>query len=83
MMHGLTEGYSNCIMEGFGHGMGWGWIIGLIVIGLIIWLIVRTTMHSTSPADGKRDSALDVLKKRYARGEIDKQEFEEKKKDLS
>lgn len=85
-MHRLMEGYSNCIMEGFGHGtgfgMGWGWIIGLIIIGLIVWLVVRTTTHNTSPAAVSKDSALDVLKKRYARGEIDKDEFEEKKKDL-
>jgi putative membrane protein len=32
---------------------------------------------------GRGDSPLDVVKKRYARGEISREEFEEKKKDLS
>jgi putative membrane protein len=75
------------MMEGFGHGMGigmgWGWIIGLVVLVLIVLLIVRSigpTAGDKPAAEG--ESALDVLKKRYARGEIDKEEFEEKKKDL-
>lgn len=76
------------MMEGYGHGMGfgmgWGWIIGLVVLALIVWLVVKvTTQNTTASSAGGRETPLDVLKKRYARGEIDKQEFEEKKKELS
>jgi putative membrane protein len=57
------------------------WIAVIVGIVLLIrWLIVstRTAGHGTSSGD----SALEILKRRYARGEIDKQEFEERKRDL-
>jgi len=71
-------------------GMGWlGFIFmiafwALIIIGIVFlikWLagLSGQGAHST----GKGEDALDILKKRYARGEINKEEFEEKKKDLS
>ena len=73
-------------MQGIGHGMGigmgWGWIIGLILLVLVIWLVVRATYQPSSSATQPEETALDVLKKRYARGEISKEEFEDKKKDL-
>ena len=78
MISGMMEGYGH----GMGFGMGWGWIIGLILLALIVWLVVRTTSQNLGTKAEVRDSALDVLRKRYARGEIDKQEFEEKKSDL-
>ncbi|MBM2831078.1 MAG: hypothetical protein HW414_130 [Dehalococcoidia bacterium] len=71
-----------------GFGLGWfGPIVMVLFWVLVVWGIValiRGTAwggrpDSTAPPP---DSALDVLKKRYARGEINKQEFEEKKKDL-
>jgi putative membrane protein len=40
-----------------------------------------STGEPGGPAQG--ESALEILKKRYARGEINKEEFEQKKKDLS
>ncbi len=69
-------------------GFGWMWLMPvfwIVFLGLIIWAVV-TSVRSSSESRGsdssKADSALELLKKRYARGEIDKQEYEEKKKDL-
>ena len=76
-------------MMGGGYGMsGLGQIIMLafwiaVIVGIVFlirWLILstRTEGHKAHP----KDSALEILRKRYAKGEIDKDEFEEKKKDL-
>jgi len=74
---------------------GWGisWFGGilmviiavLVIIGavyLIKW-IVNSTRNQSQRGSFQTASALDILKERYARGEIDKQEFEAKKNDLS
>ena len=77
-----------------GHGMmsGLGWlgmiimvifwilvIVGLILLIKWLWLQTQTGSSVTS---SRSSSALEILKERYARGEIDKNEFEDKKKDL-
>ena len=68
--------------EGHGWGMGWWWIIGLIIVVAVIWMVIKSknTNRNANMPSGK--SAFDILKERYARGEIDKKEFEERKKDL-
>ena len=72
------------MMDGFGHGwgMGWGWIIGVIVLVVVIWVFIRAMNQTGSRREPERKSPLDVLKDRYARGDISREEFEEKKKDL-
>jgi putative membrane protein len=67
---------------GMGWGMGWWWIIGLIIVVVIVWMVVRGMNQNNSVSHSHGKSALDILKERYARGEIDKQEFEERKKGL-
>jgi putative membrane protein len=52
---------------------------GLVVLGLIF--LIRWCVGMTKTAQSE-ESALDILKKRYARGEIDKEEFEQEKRDL-
>jgi putative membrane protein len=59
-------------------------ILGIIVlIVLIVWAWSYFREHKGFDVTPRRDSALDILEQRYARGEINKEEFEEKKKDLS
>ena len=72
------------MMHQFGdHGwaMGWGWIIGLILLVAIFWLIART-LNQGKVNQLEKKSPLDILKERYAKGEIDKEEFEDRKKNL-
>ena len=69
--------------HGWGMGMmgGWTWLIILVILFVLIWLIIKGPVHSNS-APEKDDSALKILRERYARGEIGKEEFDAKKKDL-
>ncbi|MCF8308840.1 MAG: SHOCT domain-containing protein [Bacteroidales bacterium] len=64
-----------------GWGMGLGWIIGLVILVAFIWVISQAFNKNNKPAAPEK-SALDILKDRYAKGEIDKQEFETRKNDL-
>lgn len=73
------------MMGGFG-AMGLMSIFWIVVLGLIIWAVVAaargTGWAGGSESSGRSESALEILKRRYARGEINKAEYEEKKKDL-
>jgi len=88
------RGYDDWHMgSGMMGGWGMGWFGGifmivfwvLVIVGLIFlikWL-VQTTRNDSQPGRSGSSRALDILHERYARGDIDRQEFEEKKKDLS
>jgi len=88
LVFGLISGgrYGGWGMMG---GFGWMWLMPIFFIlfwGLVIWAIValvRGLSESRGYDSSKADSALEVLKKRYARGEINKEEYEEKKRDLA
>lgn len=67
---------------GGGFGMGWWWIIGIILLIAIIWPVSQRFNRNNNVPRETEKTALDILKERYARGEINKREFEERKQDL-
>lgn len=68
---------------GYGPHMGYGWLgwlypllfLGLLILG--VYLVVR----ASSPK--REDRALEILRERYARGEIDRETYERMKRDLA
>jgi len=61
-------------------------IIIIVVLGLVVWAVVAATQKSSGSndaTDNKTETPLDILKRRYAQGEIDKEEYETKKRDLT
>lgn len=61
--------------------MGIAGLIVLLLVGLIVWLVVSTTQRASSTRGGS-PSARDVLDDRYARGEIDRNDYLERRADL-
>jgi len=68
-------------MMGYGYGGTFMWLIVLVLVGVVIYYLLQISRSKGS--DGSIiETPLDILKKRYAKGEIDKEEFDRKKKDL-
>ncbi|MBI3806774.1 MAG: SHOCT domain-containing protein [Nitrospirae bacterium] len=70
-----------------GDGMGIWMLFGivfwiLIIVGIVLLVVWVVQKALGGGAGGTEGSVLEILKKRYARGEISKEEFEEKKRDL-
>lgn len=66
-------------------GPGFGWIFMILIWFLIILgvvALVKSLFGYQGGSTSRQKTALDILQERYARGEIDKDEYEEKKRDL-
>ncbi len=79
--YGQQGGWGHMMYYGFGYGGMFMWIIFLIVIGLLVYFIVQA-QKSKGQTSSQSETHLDILKKRYAKGEITKEEYDRIKKDL-
>lgn len=66
-----------------GFGMGFGVIIMVLFWGAIIWLVISLINAGTKKSEETPESGLTILKKRYAKGEITKEQYLEMEKELN
>ncbi len=66
------------------HGFmgGYMWIFWIVLIVGLVFLIKWIVQQNWAGESKPEENSMELLKKRYAKGEIDRQEFEQKKKDL-
>ena len=68
-------------MDGWWWHMSGMWVFWIVVIILAI-LLVRWLPNAGQRQEPLRESPIEILKRRYAQGEIEKEEFERKLADL-
>ena len=65
-----------------GFGMGWGFggmhLLWWVLLVVVAWALIRLMRGNGQGGSDTRDRAETLLRERYARGEIDKAEFEER-----
>lgn len=67
-----------------GHGFGGGfmWLFWILLVAVIVWAL-KAKLFSDGKDEAGDKSPLEILQGRFARGEIDEEEFERKRKMLS
>jgi putative membrane protein len=67
-------------MGWMGFWMAFWWISGIAVLLLLVWVITRTAGSGSS---GRTDDTPEqILKRRYARGELDRDDYERRLSDV-
>ncbi len=71
-------------MDGWSWGweMGIGWIFMLLFLVFVIVGVMALIRWLIGGSSGKESRALDILKERYAKAEITKEQFEHMKRDI-
>lgn len=76
------------------NGGGWAWmmfmpLLWIVLIGLVVWAVIRLTHHPAGHRDGpeytwpQRETPEDILDRRFASGEIDADTYAEARQRLA
>jgi putative membrane protein len=80
------------MMWPYGHGWGWGWMLGGWIVMLVFWALVVVGIvallrglggRSASDRAGHPETPLEILRRRYAAGEITREQFEEMRREVA
>ena len=63
-------------------GGGFMWIFWILLIVIVVWIVKEISGTGANNKSSSDETPLQILKKRYARGEIDEEEYERRKKEL-
>lgn len=68
------------------YGCGFGgmfmWIFFVIITALVAYFVIKA-IRTNTPGRTPQETPLDILKRRYAQGEITKEDYEKMKKDIA
>jgi len=75
----------------YGHGAGWGWMIGglmmvvfwgVVIIGIVA--LFRAASNRGGGAESRdKETPVEILRRRYAAGELSKEQFEDMKRNVA
>ena len=75
--------------RGWSHMMGYGgyagmvmWLILILIAGLIIYFVFSRSRRNGNPVGSPKESPTEILKRRYANGEISREEFDRIRKEI-
>jgi putative membrane protein len=87
--YGCTQYPMDGSGRGWGHMMGYGgyggifiWLILILIAGVIIYVAVNRSRGAGGRESSAKESPIEILKRRYASGEISEAEFTRMKKEL-
>jgi putative membrane protein len=70
-------------MMGYGgYGGMFMWLILIVIAGVIIYFVINRGKTNANSINATSESPTDILKKRYAKGEITKEEFDKLKREI-